>query len=211
MKAEVLDECGVTQALYGLGLSHGITSEVTFTRFANEMFLETSPEEKAKSKFARMLKVADALAMKGQGHNKFLETMCVWIDVKAPRYWWQEMDTYRVGVTKQSESTMHTLTKRPVDSSMFEEPMAPYMFNGINAMIKELGNDGGPILSQIKAALPEGFLQKRIICTNYKALQGMYWQRKNHRLPHWPLFFDQVLKGLNYPRWIHGNTTGSEA
>ena len=179
--------------------------------FANEMALEGTASLKMKSKFARMLTVADALAMKGMGHNKFLESMTVWIAVTAPRYWWQEMDTYRVGVTKQSESTMHTLTKRLVDNSMFEEPLTNMALSEINAMIKELGNDGGPILSQIKAALPEGFLQKRVICTNYKALQGMYWQRKNHRLPHWPLFFDQVLKGLNYPRWIHGNTTGSEA
>ncbi len=54
--------------------------------------------------------LAVKLAPKGLGHNKFLEAMVVWLDVRAPRYWWQEADTYRIS-TKQSESTMHTLVR----------------------------------------------------------------------------------------------------
>ncbi|MCK9240314.1 hypothetical protein [Desulfocurvus sp.] len=55
--------------------------------------------------------MAEKLAPLDKGHNKVLESMCVWLDVRMPRYWWQEFDTYRVGVTKQSESTMHILIR----------------------------------------------------------------------------------------------------
>jgi hypothetical protein len=205
LELEVIGEAGLYEALYGLGMSHGVTSGMAYDGFCYEATMAKAGTMDKPSRFDRMVTVADKLAMRGKGHNKFLESIVVWIAVNAPRYWWQEMDTYRVGVTKQSESTMHTLTKRPVDNYMFEGAVHPDQLEFINDMMKTLGNDGGPTLWEIKAQLPEGFLQKRVICTNYKALQGMYWQRKNHRLPHWPMFFEQLFSAIQFPRWIHGN------
>ena len=59
-----------------------------------------------------MPNVLRRLAHKGGGHSKALESICVWLDITAPRFWWAEFDTYRVGMTKQSQSTIHTLIKR---------------------------------------------------------------------------------------------------
>ena len=55
-----------------------------------------------------MKEISEKLHDKDEGHNKFLESIIIWAEVTAPRYWWQEADTYRLS-TKQSESTMHTL------------------------------------------------------------------------------------------------------
>jgi len=41
-------------------------------------------------------KVAQILCDKDFGHNKFLESIYIWLDVTAPRYWWSEADTYRL-------------------------------------------------------------------------------------------------------------------
>ena len=36
----------------------------------------------------------------------------------------------------------------------------------------------------IKKRLPEGFLQTRMWCMNYKTLRNVILQRRSHRLPH---------------------------
>ena len=55
----------------------------------------------------------------GPEHCKHLRMIMVWATIEAPRYWWQEFDTYRSGVEKVSCSTMHKLTSRPVTKEDF--------------------------------------------------------------------------------------------
>ena len=45
----------------------------------------------------------------GTDHRKFMRMIVVYADVIAPLYWWKEFDTYRVGVEKNSCSTMHKI------------------------------------------------------------------------------------------------------
>ena len=47
--------------------------------------------------------------------------------------------------------------------------------------------------------LPEGFLQKRTIATNYEVLRNIYYQRvyHPHRLPEWKVF-GNVVEQLPY-------------
>lgn len=178
---------GVYEALYGLGLSYGKTSDMTSHPIDGVL---------------GMIKVANRLAHKQGGHNKFLESVVFWIDIRAPRFWWQEFDTYRVGVTKQSESTMHTITKRRLTQDDFEYPLAQDVLDRINADIdayNRLDNDGdkSKALRAIKNALPEGFLQRRVVCINARTLQNMYMQRKRHRLVQWRIFFRSITRWLD--------------
>jgi len=55
---------------------------------------------------------------------------------------------------------------------------------------------------QIKNMLPEGFLQRRIWMINYKGLQNMCNQRKNHRLPQWHSFFGDLFTQLEHKEFI---------
>ena len=84
MKIKILKEAGYDEALLGLSLSYN-------------------------TKIERMDKVAAKLYCKDGGHNKFLESICVWLDITAARYWWQEFDTYRIGVTKLGSGTTMAL------------------------------------------------------------------------------------------------------
>ena len=45
----------------------------------------------------------------GTDHRKFMRMITVYLDITAPLYWWKEFDTYRVGVEKNSCSTMHKI------------------------------------------------------------------------------------------------------
>lgn len=42
-------------------------------------------------------------------HRKFLRQIMISFDITAPLYWWKEFDTYKVGTTANSTSTMHKI------------------------------------------------------------------------------------------------------
>lgn len=149
----------------------------------------------------KAMKRLPLLAHLDGGHNKALESIQVWIDTEACRGWWSEMDTYRVGTTKQSESTMHTLAKRMPTQEDFEEDTPPVMVLAFQEVWKHLKENGMDI-AVLKNSLPEGFLQRRIICTNYKQLRNIIAQRRKHRLKYWDMWIDAVLEQVEHPEYL---------
>jgi len=171
VKVKVLKEASYEEALLGISLSY---------------------DQDVKD----MPKVAKKLVHLGGSHAKFLESMVVWIDVIAPRYFHQQLDTYRAGVSKQSGSTMHSITNRKLTQADFEAPIIPATLDGLNKFIEVKD------WRSVKINLPEAFLQRRIICTNYKTLARVYWQRKDHRLVEWQVFLKWVLQEIEHPEFI---------
>ena len=53
------------------------------------------------------LKLCLALIRGGSEHRKFLRQIFVSVDITAPLYWWNEYDTYKVGTTANSTSTVN--------------------------------------------------------------------------------------------------------
>ena len=58
------------------------------------------------------LNLATRLIKAGTEHRKFLRMIHVQMDVIAPLYWWKEADTYKVGTTANSCSTMHKIAAK---------------------------------------------------------------------------------------------------
>ena len=146
---------------------------------------------------SKMPKVALNLANKDGGHNKFLESMTVCFDLEAPLFFWTEFDTYRVGMTKQSDSTMHTLKRQPLTQDNFEYPIYVLSLRYINMMI-----EADVDIDIIKNELHCGFLQGRTCCTNYKVLRNIILQRRNHKLPQWLMFCDYMMRNLKYAEYL---------
>ena len=172
MKTELLRVDGFTEAFLGLGLSYGKTSDVV-------------PDDQTEI-WNKMFPVAVRLAPLDGGHNKFLESINVWLDITAPLYWWKQFDTYRVGVTKQSESTMHTLGKRKLTSEDFTSHIDGHILDLLNLMV-----DRGD-WKALNDNLPQGFKQRRIVATNYKVIRHMVAQRKGHKLREWEHFIQEM-------------------
>ena len=131
------------------------------------------------------------------GHNKVLESIVVSFLIKSPRSLWQEFDTYRAGMTKNSASTMHTLKKRLLTRDDFTDNTTDAAIENINKLIAEKSD-----IAILKENLPEGFLQVRQITTNYKVLQNMYFQRKDHRYTQWQNIFNELIPLLEHPYFI---------
>lgn len=138
----------------------------------------------------------------GPEHRKFLRMIHVQFEIRMPRYLATEFDTYKIGTTKNSSSTMHLITKRPLtlDDFSYEEEGKEDMEEVIamlNKLIdeyntyskrpdeeKKQGKKRG-IFRRIKQLLPEGFMQTAMYDMNYETLLSIYHQRKNHRLSEW--------------------------
>lgn len=113
----------------------------------------------------RDLILMSTLIKRGDEHAKVLRGIIAYAEINAPRFWWVEMDTYRIGSERlSSESTMH--------------------IQGRGMSTEEL--------VKMKSELTEGTMQKRVQYFSYQALRRIYQQRRNHRLPHWHIFCDWI-------------------
>lgn len=186
----VLREAGVGEALHGMSMSYGKHDGTRFQRVAGQPILAMLPEV-----CTAMTDRAGKLAGMQGGHNKFLESILMWLDVRAPRYWWQQADTYRIA-TKQSESTMHTITKRRLTQDDFVESLPDGWLDELNRHVREKN------LDRVKRLLPEGFMQRRVWMMSYKEFQHMWLQRRAHKLEEWRQFLHQVLAQLEYPDYV---------
>jgi len=156
------------------------------------------------------LNLAQRMIKGGSEESKFLRSIIVSTDIVAPRYWWSEFDTYKVGTVSNSCSTMHKLSAYPITIDMFE------IDKNANGEIEELSYwtilvDHLEMLRQkylrdknykwfrlMKQELPESFLQRRTITLNYAVLRTMIHQRKNHRLKEWSIAFIEWCHTLPY-------------
>ena len=167
MKVRILKECGYAEALLGLSLSY-------------DRPIEDMPP------------VAEKLCAKDDSESKFLRFIVVWLDIVAPRYWWCQMDTYHIGKEQQSESTMHTVMKRPLTIPDFATPPLLGQLEELNDLIAR----GEFYL--VKSNLPEGFLQRRIVVTNYQTLRRIIRQRHRHKLPEWQILITTILDQIEH-------------
>lgn len=155
------------------------------------------------------MELAKKLIKAGSEHRKFLRMIHVQAEIRAPRYWWQEARTYKYllrldpnGLDMNSSSTMHLITKRELTLDDFSyTPLScdtvKYAMDEINCKIQLYNQvsdreSRDKVLIAIKQMLPEAFMQRVMVDTNYEALLGIYHQRHAHRLSEWKDFCDWI-------------------
>lgn len=184
MEVTVLLEAGHDIALRGMAYSFKDRAE--------------EPNAWWETKRDRAEKRAVLLAPMDGGHNKFIRQIQLWIDIEAPRSFWSEFDTYKVGTVAQSESTMHTLAKRPPTYSDFESGTTKQTMDCFIDQWSELKTD----ITKLKENLPEGYLQRRVVTMNYDNIRNIVSQRTGHRYRRWGGFIDQLIPQLKHPEYL---------
>lgn len=134
----------------------------------------------------------------GSPHNKFLRQIMCWVDITAPLTWWKQFDTYRFGVEKNAESTMHTITKYPFKLTDFSGGVWPKTIDDLNYvreryLMAEDQRVKTEIWQEIIDNLPQSYLQKRTCMMSYQAIRSICQQRAGHKLGEWHEFI----------RWAH--------
>ena len=169
--------------------------------------------------------LARRLINAGTEHRKFLRQIMVSVDITAPLYWWKEFDTYKVGTTANSTSTMHKLASTPITLDCFEmgdfsdmvidtclaeddtvweyttEEYVACLIEGLE-ILREKYNETKDkrYWKELVRWLPNGWLQTRTVTMNYENLRSMYHQRENHKLCEWKEDFCGWVETLPYAK-----------
>lgn len=148
------------------------------------------------------------LTKAGPDHRKVLRQMMISCDITAPLYWWKEFDTYKVGVTTNSTSTMHKLCSREltVHDFSFEdmhdnEFIVNVVLDNLNTRIRDYKTDmkqNKGLWRTIIQLLPSAYNQTRTITMNYEVVMNMYKQRRHHKLSEWQEFCAYMYDNLAY-------------
>ena len=141
------------------------------------------------------LNLMKRLVAAGSDERKFMRQILVSVDITAPLYWWKEMDTYAVGVVKNSCSTMHRIHAKPFEISDFSvERMSGEAGKQLMESIIGYLEHNRKLFNETKdkqyweniiQILPTSYNQKRTITLNYEVLRNMYHARKHHKLLEW--------------------------
>jgi len=164
--------------------------------------------------------LAQRMIKAGSPNDKFLRQIFVSMDITAPRYWWSEMDTYKVGTTANSTSTMHKLSSTPITKDCFE--MDDYngslkMYDNEPYNIDEYVDDMWDSIicycetlrkryletkdirywKELIRVLPAGWQQTRTWTADYAVLRNIIHWRSGHKLTEWATFIE-ACKDLPY-------------
>ena len=163
------------------------------------------------------LDLAQRMIAGGEPNDKFLRQIFISMDITAPLYWWKEMDTYKVGTTANSCSTMHKIQSYPITMESFElDDFSPmlllYPGNGIQGPfgVQDMAETIVKYMEELRKLyletknrrywkelirwLPEGWLQKRTWTADYCTLRHIWRWRHNHKLSEWKTFCDELEK-----------------
>ena len=157
-----------------------------------------------------MLGAADYTLMQslvdaGADHSKFMRMLIVSMDITAPLYWWKEFDTYKVGVVRNSCSTMHKIHNKEFTTSDFSCDSPENIQCVIDACEElrkiYLNTNDKKYWRALIQLLPESYNQKATVMLNYQVLRNMYHARKNHKLTEWHVFC-RAIESLPYSELI---------
>ena len=139
------------------------------------------------------LGLAKRLCAAGSDHRKFIRQIFVSVDLTAPLYWWKEFDTYKVGTTANSTSTMHKIHAKPFSAADFScERMLPEARESLEGTIaalealrlRYLETKDKAVWYSIQL-LPSSYNQMRTCTMTYENLVSMYFARRHHKLDEW--------------------------
>ena len=149
---------------------------------------------------ALMKKLYDA----GQPHRKYLRQIFVSMDITAPLYWFKEFDTYKVGTTANSCSTMHKIAAKPFElddfsyDNLFSDSIdcldsVIHKLNEYRKRFNETKNKGD--WWQMIQLLPSSYNQLRTVTMTYENVMNIMDYRQGHKLDEWNDFCE-ILAGL---------------
>ncbi len=140
-------------------------------------------------------------------HDNALTGIRVSFDVKYPQYWSMEFQRYHFADIVTSSSKMHKLLKMNIDEAC-NEYVTQETKNNLKAYIKDY-NDTVSLYEhsvnmenarnavykawmKVISNCPMGLELFMRVSTNYKQLQTIYHQRKNHKLKEWHTFCKMI-------------------
>ena len=129
----------------------------------------------------------------GSGHDNYLNGCVAQFDLTFTVKAWTEAERYHFFDFVSSQSTMHRLQKMDISESCIE-----YVDGRVIDVVEELVrkyNEDPTLENRLRMlySCPTGLKLTARMTTNYRQLKTIYHQRKNHTLPEWRRFCQQLV------------------
>lgn len=225
IKVENIETWGFEHAIRGMRnpLNSWERSDSSFEEYVPDYAMDTARTYSCVKIGDNDLTLMQKLYAAGQPHRKYLRQIFVSMDIIAPLYWWKEFDTYKVGTTANSCSTMHKIAAKEFTLDDFSHE---HLFDGIET-IEDSGNDmehyENPttcmeyviaVLNhyrtkfndtkdkrywwQMIQLLPSSYNQRRTVTMSYENVMNILDYRQGHKLSEWNEYCDILMAGLPY-------------
>lgn len=208
IKVENIDTWGFEHAIRGMRnpLNSWSRSDSSFEDYVPDYAMDTARTYPCVKIGENDLKLMRQLYVGGQPHRKYLRQIFAVMDITAPLYWWKEFDTYKVGTTANSCSTMHKIAAKEFTIGDFSvEHLLAENTVYFGKTIERLNNARNKFLEtkdkrywwQMIQLLPSSYNQRRTVSMTYENVMNMLDYREGHKLDEWREFC-KILKQLPY-------------
>lgn len=159
------------------------------------------------------LDLARRLYKAGAEHRKYMRQIFVTMDITTNQTLWGQLDTYKIGTTKNSCSKMHRIHVKPFE-------MEDFSHEGISEVGGTTMGAFTTVLETLESLrkrynsthekkywramidlLPMGYNLKATVTMNYENVMNILNQRSNHKMDEWTDFCG-VLLNLPYVKEI---------
>lgn len=143
----------------------------------------------------------------GAAHDQFLTGCLVQFDLTFTVKAWTEAERYHFFDFISSQSTMHRISKFDLNNQYIEyvDPRMIEIMNELKDKYNETKDKEDYL--RLLYSNPCGFKLTAAMTTNYRQLKTIYHQRKNHRLPEWREFCEQIEKLPYFKELVLGENT----
>lgn len=151
-------------------------------------------EEDYSRHFKRALKLTKAPL--NSGHVSWAKGVVVNMDITFTNKAWIELQRYHFIDIITGMSTMHRICKFDLDEA-FNEYTDPVIIDRLKEVQQQyLDSPSKENYLKLLYSTPSGLLMTGRVTTNYLQLMNIVQQRKNHRLPEWREFCQQLIDEL---------------
>ena len=208
IKVENIDTWGFEHAIRGMRnpLNSWDRSDSSFEESVPDYAMDTARTYPCVKIGENDLTLMRKLFAAGHPHRKYLRQIFVAMDIIAPLYWWKEFDTYKVGTTANSCSTMHKIAAKEFELSDFStEHLVGLSIAALQGVLDVMNLERKHFLVthdkdfwwQMIQLLPSSYNQRRTVSMTYENVMNMLDYREGHKLDEWREFC-KILKQLPY-------------
>lgn len=129
---------------------------------------------------------------RGEGHDQFLTGIIVQFDLTMTVKAWTEAERYGFLDFVSSQSTMHRIAKFDLNNqySGYTDKRMIEIMNELKDVYNKTQDKEDYL--RLLYSNPCGFKLTAAMTTNYRQLKTIYYQRRNHKLPEWREFCNQI-------------------
>ena len=151
----------------------------------------------------------------GPSHRKYLRQIYVGMDIKTNHAVWAQLDTYKIGTTRNSESKMHRIHVHGFCSDDFSHEgisevggTTERLFGLVVEELEQVGvlfnkTNAKKYWRAMIELLPMGYNLMATVTMNYENVINIIDQRAGHKMFEWDQLIE-ILKTLPYVREIMG-------